>query len=112
MANSVPGRLSRIAPDEDLRYGDVVIPRGTTFGSSNWFLHNNSACFPEPQLFQPDRWLSSDAERQRRYLVPFGRGTRMCIGMNLAYMEIYHTLATIISDVEMELFETADRDVM
>lgn len=111
LSNSVPTRLSRVAPDEDLRYGDCVIPRGTVFGSSNWFLHYNPACFPEPLLFRPDRWSDPDAERQRRYLVPFGRGTRMCLGMNLAYMELYHALATIISDVEMELFETTDRDI-
>ena len=111
LGNSVPTRLSRIAPDEDLRYGNCVIPRGTTFGQSNWFMHTNPDCFPEPQSFIPDRWSDPDAERQRRYLVPFGRGTRMCLGLNLAYSEMYHALATIISDVEMELFETTDRDI-
>jgi len=111
LGNSVPTRLSRIAPDEDLPYGECVIPRGTTFGQSNWFMHTNPDCFPEPQSFIPDRWSSPDAERQRRYLVPFGRGARMCLGLNLAYSEMYHTLATIISDIEMELFETTDRDI-
>lgn len=111
LANSVPQRLSRIAPDEDLRYGEYVIPRGTTFGQSNWFLHANPDCFPEPEAFIPDRWSGPDAERQRRYLVPFGRGTRMCLGLNLAYAEMYRALATVISDVEMELFETTARDI-
>jgi cytochrome P450 len=111
LANSVPQRLSRIAPDEDLRYGECIIPRGTTFGQSNWFLHANANCFPEPEAFVPDRWSSPDAERQRRYLVPFGRGTRMCLGLNLAYAEMYRALATVVSDVEMELFETTARDI-
>jgi cytochrome P450 len=111
LGNSVPTRLSRIAPDEDLLYKDCVIPRGTTFGATNWFMHANPQCFPEPQSFIPDRWSGPDAERQRRYLVPFGRGTRMCIGLNLAYSEMYLALATIISDIEMELFETTDKDI-
>jgi cytochrome P450 len=111
LGNSVPTRLSRIAPDEDLRYGDCVIPRGTTFGQSNWFMHTSPKCFPSPQSFVPERWSGPDAERQRRYLVPFGRGTRMCLGLNLAYSEIYHALATITSDVELELFETTERDI-
>jgi cytochrome P450 len=111
LGNSVPTRLSRIAPDEDLRYGECVIPCGTTFGQSNWFMHTNPKCFPEPQSFVPDRWSGPDTERQRRYLVPFGRGTRMCLGLNLAYSELYHALATIVSDVEIELFETTDRDI-
>jgi cytochrome P450 len=111
LGNTVPQRLARIAPDEDLRYGDFIIPRGTTFGQSNWFLHFNPDCFPEPEAFVPDRWSGPDAERQRRYLVPFGRGTRMCLGLNLAYAEMYRALATVVSDVEMELFETTDRDI-
>lgn len=111
LSNSVPGRLSRIAPDEDLRYGDCIIPRGTTFGQSNWFMHTDPNCFPDPNAFRPERWSDPDADRQRRYLVPFGRGTRMCLGLNLAYAEMYRTLATIMSDVEMELFETTDRDI-
>lgn len=111
LGNTVPGRLHRIAPNEDLRYGDCVIPRGTTFSESNWFMHTNADCFPEPQSFIPDRWSGPDAESQRRYLVPFGRGTRMCLGLNLAYSEMYRALATIISDVEMELFETTDSDI-
>jgi len=111
LGNTVPQRLARIAPDEDLRYGDCIIPRGTTFGQSNWFLHFNPDCFPEPEAFVPDRWSGPDAERQRRYLVPFGRGTRMCLGLNLAYAEMYRALATVVSDIEMELFETTDRDI-
>lgn len=111
LGNTVPGRLSRIAPEEDLRYKDIVIPRGTTFGQANWFMHTNPDCFPDPQSFIPDRWSGPDAERQRRYLVPFGRGTRMCLGLNLAWSEMYRALATIVSDIEMELFETTARDI-
>lgn len=112
ISDSVPSRLHRVAPNEDLRYGECVIPRGTTFGQSSWFIHNDPNCFPEPHLFNPDRWSGPDAERQRRYLIPFGRGTRMCIGLNLAYAELYVATAMFVSDLDMELFETTDRDVM
>lgn len=111
VSDSVPARLARVAPDEDLRYGECVIPRGTTFGQSNWFIHNDPNCFPEPNSFNPDRWSGPDAERQRRYLIPFGRGTRMCLGLNLAYAEMYITLAMVVSDLDMELFETTERAV-
>lgn len=111
LGHSVPSRLSRVAPDEDLRYGGRVIPRGTAVGQSNWFIHEDPACFPDPHAFQPDRWSGPDAERQRRYLVAFGRGARMCLGLNLAYAEMYIALATLVSDVEMKLFETSDRDI-
>jgi cytochrome P450 len=39
--------------------------------------------FPEPMEFRPERWLPSNPnlDRCNRYLVPFGRGSRMCIGL-------------------------------
>jgi cytochrome P450 len=35
----------------------------------------------------------------------------MCLGLNLAYAEIYICLAMLVSDLDLELFETTDRDV-
>jgi cytochrome P450 len=35
----------------------------------------------------------------------------MCIGLNLAYAELYLTVAAIFSRFDLELFETTDRDV-
>lgn len=39
--------------------------------------------FENPQQFHPERWLSTnpDVERLQHYFVPFGRGSRMCIGV-------------------------------
>ena len=70
--------------------------------------------FPEPKRFRPERWLEGDIDVKRRYLVPFSRGSRMCIGMNLAYAEAYHILAAIFrpDGIKMELFETDETDVI
>lgn len=40
------------------------------------------AIFPNPTLFLPDRWLdgSQPAFDYERYVLPFGRGSRVCIG--------------------------------
>jgi cytochrome P450 len=39
--------------------------------------------FTDPYEFRPERWLGPPAEQmhQEKFLVPFGRGARMCIGM-------------------------------
>ena len=39
--------------------------------------------FDEPTQFRPERWLSTnpDLERISRNYLPFGRGSRMCLGM-------------------------------
>ena len=44
--------------------------------------------------------------------MPFSKGTRACLGMNLALAEIYMTLASVFRRFEMELWETSrERDV-
>jgi cytochrome P450 len=112
----VPGafcRLGRIAPNEDLKCGQWILPAGTSISMSTWIQHNDPAIFPEPQTFRPKRWLGRDAERARleRYLVPFSKGSRACLGINLAQVEMYLTLATLFRKFDMELFETDRSDV-
>lgn len=46
-----------------------------------WNCHRNEAIFPDPERFDPERWMSDDAADLQKYLVPFGSGSRMCIGM-------------------------------
>lgn len=35
----------------------------------------------------------------------------MCVGLNLAYAELYLTAASVFPSVDMQLYETSDRDV-
>jgi hypothetical protein len=44
--------------------------------------------FHEPMSFRPERWLSSspDLQRHMRNYVPFGRGSRMCLGMKYVHL--------------------------
>ena len=41
-------------------------------------LHNETI-FPEPRKFKPERWFNA-TEQQNKCFVPFGKGTRACIG--------------------------------
>lgn len=91
---------------------------------SSYIHHSNSTLFPEPHVFNPDRWLDNpkaaplqadtDAKATKplkRYLVPFSGGTRVCLGMHLAWPELYIGLATIFRRVELELYETGPEAV-
>ncbi|OJD36070.1 cytochrome p450 [Diplodia corticola] len=50
--------------------------------------------------------------RMRRFLVPFSRGTRQCVGMNLAYAEMVLALAALARPgLRLELWETGVEDV-
>jgi cytochrome P450 len=110
-SHGVVGRLERISPDKAIQYKDWVIPPGTPVAMTSLLQHRDPLKFPNPMKFDPERWLQqSDNGRLEKYLVPFSKGTRQCMGINLATAEIYLTLATVFRRYNMELYETTERD--
>ncbi|KAF8850501.1 putative cytochrome P450 [Acephala macrosclerotiorum] len=109
----VTTRLPRVATDETLLYQNWTIPFRTPVSETNYFILTNPRLFPDPFTFRPERWLK-DGQYNRsldKYLVNFGRGSRQCLGMNLAYAELFLTVTTIFRRFEMELYETDESDV-
>lgn len=105
-------RLPRIAPNEELKYGEWVIPRGTPVSMSAYFVHNDERYFPDPDTFQPERWVDSqDRTRLERYLVAFSKGSRMCLGLTLAWQEMYLAVAAVAQRFDVTLYETTAKDV-
>jgi len=110
--NGVTARSQRIAY-ESLQYKGWVIPPRTPVSCISVFIHYNKDLFPEPRAFKPERWLEkrSDGMRLERYLFAFSKGSRICLGYNLAWAELYITLATVVSRFDMELYQTSFEDV-
>ncbi|KIX08589.1 uncharacterized protein Z518_03245 [Rhinocladiella mackenziei CBS 650.93] len=111
LSYGVTHRLQRISPDEPLFYHDFVIPAGTPVGMTSVLIHENPRYFLDPKQFQPDRWLNSDSQKLKRYLVNFSKGTRSCLGKELAQAEIYLTLAALFRRFDFELYKTARADI-
>lgn len=65
--------------------------------------------FQSPHTFDPDRWLlpssPTDSSPLSRYLVAFGKGSRSCIGINLAYTEMYLGITAIVTAFDLKLHE-------
>lgn len=113
---SVTGRLTRVHPDTALHFNDWVIPHGTPVSMSSHLIHYNGTLFPNPYVFDPNRWLGPPEQTQhlQQNLLNFGKGTRMCAGTNLAYAEFYLTLAAVFGRFgrELKLYDTRrERDV-
>ncbi|KAI0460036.1 cytochrome P450 [Xylaria acuta] len=106
-------RSTRVAPNEPLKYKDLEIPAGWPVSISTFFVHMDPTVFPDPESFKPERWIEAaeKGERLNKFLVSFGRGSRICLGMNLAYAELYMTLASIIRRFDIELYETGPQDI-
>jgi cytochrome P450 len=59
----------------------------------------NEKVFQSPESFLPDRWLVDDLvalKRLENAWAPFSKGSRGCIGINLALAEVYITLASLV----------------
>ena len=77
----VTERLQRISPDVALKFHNWVIPPGTPVGMTSVMMHDNHEIFPNPREFEPGRWLQPNSRHLQKYLVPFSKGSRKCLGM-------------------------------
>ena len=72
------------------------IPAGSNIVMSQWIMHHHPRFFPDPDKFDPDRWLDPAMQKLPRFAYfPFGGGPRQCIGSSFATMEAALLLATI-----------------
>ena len=81
--------------------GGYELPPGTPVLGSIYLTHHREDLYPEPKKFKPERFL----ERQfspYEYL-PFGGGTRRCLGLAFAQWEMKLALAKILTSYELEL---------
>ncbi len=84
--------------------GAVPIPRRHIVLISIYALHRDPRFFPEPDAFRPERWLDGLEKRlPRGAFIPFGMGSRKCIGASFAMMEATLLLATIACRWRLEL---------
>lgn len=80
---------------EDMELAGWEIPRGATVLTPPWVVHRDPRWWPEPRAFRPERWAEEDPARPRYAYLPFGAGSRICIGEHFAWMEGALLLATL-----------------
>ncbi|HVE77868.1 MAG TPA: cytochrome P450 [Gemmatimonadaceae bacterium] len=81
---------------EDVPLGRWTIPRRSLVVMSQWVVHRDPRWWPEPERFDPTRWLAERGRAQPKLAYfPFSAGTRVCIGEQFAWTEGVLVLATI-----------------
>ncbi|MFD3456220.1 cytochrome P450 [Streptomyces sp. NPDC058691] len=76
--------------------GGYLLSPGTEVAFSLYALHRDPRAYPDPERFDPDRWLPENAPDRRAVFMPFGAGNRKCIGDAFAWTAIIIALATIL----------------
>ena len=72
----VPYRAKRAFP---LTAG-YTVPKGSMVVPSVYPALHDPAAYPRPEAWDPDRWISGDAERQTKNWLVFGTGPHYCLG--------------------------------
>jgi cytochrome P450 len=89
---------------EDVEIRGHHVPKGAQILVSQWVVHRDPRWFPNPEGFDPDRFLPERAKDLPRFAYfPFGGGPRVCIGNHFAMMEATLILAVIAQRWQIEL---------
>jgi cytochrome P450 len=87
--------IAREAIEDDVLDGHHI-RRGTTVVIPIHHIHHDPRWWPDPETFDPNRFLPGAGDRPRSAYLPFGGGRRTCIGQSFALMEMV-LMAAIMS---------------
>jgi cytochrome P450 len=85
---------------EPVEIGGWQLPAGVTVTPSIYLVHRRPDVYPEPERFEPERFL--DKAPGTYSWIPFGGGVRRCIGGSFAHFEMQVVLAELVKRRRLE----------
>ena len=89
------GGIPHIAIEDTHLDGYGPVPKGTMAMINTWALHHDESFWEEPYKFRPDRFLDEAGDLlsadhpNRKHLLPFGAGPRVCLGETFAMARLF-----------------------
>jgi sterol 14-demethylase len=98
--------LMRVVAEEIELAGHLVAP-GTVVAASPRVSNRIAEDFPEPERFDPSRYLDERQEdlQNRWTWIPFGAGKHRCVGNAFAMMQMKAIFSVILRDYEFEMVQ-------
>jgi cytochrome P450 family 135 len=96
----VPG-VGRVVRGGPLELGGYTLPEGTEINPSISVIHARPDTFPGPRDFRPERFLEDDPPDTYTW-IPFGGGTRRCLGASFALFEMRVAIRRVIERTTLE----------
>ncbi|KAJ5674343.1 uncharacterized protein N7477_004277 [Penicillium maclennaniae] len=110
MAPTTTSENSRVVQAQGATIGGKHIPGGTIVSMGVLFPMQHEDAFTDAHVYNPERWLSDDAKALDKYFVPFSKGPRSCLGINLAWCELYLSFANLFRRFDLAIDGTEDSD--
>ncbi|KAF2170317.1 hypothetical protein M409DRAFT_64101 [Zasmidium cellare ATCC 36951] len=104
----------RVVPKGGAEIMGRYFPEGSEIGINMWTAHYNKDVWgPDALKFRPDRWIEAEKDPEHLKLLesnymPFGNGSRTCIGRHISYLEISKVVPMIVSNYDFELANPAN----
>ena len=105
----IPG-VGRVVRGEAFQMNGYVIPAGVEINPSIRMIHRRGDLYADPGAFRPERFLADDAPDTYTW-IPFGGGTRRCLGASFALMEMRIVLRRVLERTVLRAAERKLDDV-
>lgn len=90
-----------------------TIPKGSVIVPNLWSVHRDPNIWEKPDEFQPSRFLDEKGQLiKKEAFIPFGMGKRVCMGEQLAKMELFLIFASLMQSFTFLYPENAAKPSM
>ena len=106
----IPG-VGRVVRGEPFELGGYTVPVGVEINPSIGVIHRRADRYPAPGEFRPERFLEDDAPDTYTW-VPFGGGTRRCLGASFALLEMKLVIKRVLARTELRAVSEKPEQVL
>src|SRR3954470_7266498 len=106
----IPG-VGRVVRGEPFELGGYTVPEGVEINPSIGVIHRRADRYPQPGEFRPERFLSESPPDTYTW-VPFGGGTRRCLGASFALLEMKVVIKRVLKRTELRAVSDKPEQVL
>ncbi len=97
--------VGRVVREQPFALNGYEVPPGVEINPSIRTIHRRADLYPSPSTFTPERFLGRDAPDTYTW-VPFGGGTRRCLGASFAQLEMRTVLARVLQRTQLRAVDS------
>ncbi|KAJ5993316.1 pisatin demethylase [Penicillium sp. IBT 35674x] len=102
----IPGiPLERVVPAGGIEVCGKYFRGGTVLGVNAWVAHRDEEVYGvDADDWRPGRWIDAGQEKRKemeRLLFAFGGGSRVCLGRNISYLEMYKVIPEVLTQFKV-----------